>query len=70
MELLKTTHADGFTGDMMLAVPQAYHTAAVAGYPAVAMEPEGGGSIQSMGWTALGCRYWDQDPYTGGAGGS
>lgn len=35
-----------------------------------AMEPEGGGSEETMNWDTMGWGYWGQNPYTGGGGGT
>ncbi len=57
--LLKQTGGDGFNGDTMGYIPRAFWQAAVeAGYP-LALEPEGGGSDESLNWSTLGWGYWN-----------
>lgn len=63
--LLTETGADGFNADSMLDVPRPFWAATGA-----VMEPEGGGSAQTMSWDTMGWGYWGQDPYTGGGGGT
>ena len=54
-ELLRDTGADGFNGDCMAAIPQAFYDAAVRIYKPIAMEGEGGlGSLRSLNWQTLG----------------
>ena len=59
-ELLAETRADGFNGDTMDTVPEEFFTAAEKLGVAAAIEPEGGGSADTMAWTTFGWGYWAQ----------
>ena len=58
--LLKATGGDGFNGDTMFSIPEAFWTAAAVQrkYP-IALEPEDGGSDQGLNWATMGWGYWD-----------
>eukprot|EP01084_Bolivina_argentea_P290185 498392_1 len=62
-KFLNDTGADGFNGDTMGSIPQDFYTYSVSKYNhPIALEPEGGGSLQSMNWDTMGWGYWH--PYT------
>lgn len=58
--LIKAVNADGFNGDTMGSVPEAFWTTSVKiGHP-IAIEPEGGGraSDGNGNWDTMGWGYW------------
>lgn len=58
-ELLLATNADGFNGDTMPSINQSFWNASVSlGHP-LALEPEGGGSLDTLAWTKMGWDYWE-----------
>eukprot|EP01084_Bolivina_argentea_P290183 498388_1 len=62
-QFLNDTGGDGFNGDTMGSVPEEFYTYSRDTYGhTIAIEPEGGGSLQSMNWDTMGWGYWH--PYT------
>jgi iron(II)-dependent oxidoreductase len=53
-QLLATTGADGFNGDTMSLIPEAFYRASVAAGRPAAMQAEDGAKLQSLKWTTLG----------------
>eukprot|EP00486_Rosalina_sp_Unknown_P008782 CAMPEP_0201589924 /NCGR_PEP_ID=MMETSP0190_2-20130828/172184_1 /ASSEMBLY_ACC=CAM_ASM_000263 /TAXON_ID=37353 /ORGANISM="Rosalina sp." /LENGTH=962 /DNA_ID=CAMNT_0048045033 /DNA_START=27 /DNA_END=2915 /DNA_ORIENTATION=+ len=68
-QFLNDTGGDGFNGDTMGSIPEDFYTYSrdKYGHP-IALEPEGGGSLQSMNWDTMGWGYWTPyayKPYVG-----
>eukprot|EP01084_Bolivina_argentea_P150333 262544_1 len=66
---LNDTGGDGFYGDTMSSVPENFYVYSVNTYNhTISIEPEGGGSLQSMNWDTLGRGYWPVTNYNPSAG--
>eukprot|EP01084_Bolivina_argentea_P290193 498408_1 len=63
-QFLNDTGGDGFNGDTMSSVPEEFYTYSVNtyGHP-IAIEPEGGGSLQSLNYDTIGWGYWTETGY-------
>jgi hypothetical protein len=57
-DLCNATDSDGFNGDTMPFVPEDFYLASTAINHPIAIEPEGGGNIESMNWAGMGWGYW------------
>ena len=54
-QFLNETGADGFNGDTMGSIPSSFYTYSRDTYDhPIALEPEGGGSLDSMNWDTMG----------------
>eukprot|EP01084_Bolivina_argentea_P290188 498398_1 len=63
-QFLAETGGDGFNGDTMSSVPSDFYTYSRDKYNhPIAIEPEGGGTLQSMNWDTLGWGYWPENNY-------
>jgi iron(II)-dependent oxidoreductase len=59
--LTNATDTDGFNGDTMKFVSEEFYAASLdVGHP-LAIEPEGGGVVESLGWDTMGWGYWHYD---------
>jgi hypothetical protein len=57
-DLCNVTNSDGFNGDTMPMVPEEFYLASTADHHPIAIEPEGGGDVESMNWATMGWGYW------------
>jgi formylglycine-generating enzyme required for sulfatase activity len=65
-KLLKQTGGDGLNGDTMGFFPQEFFDeSAKLGHP-ISLEPEGGGSDQSLNWETMGWGYWNYPAFPAG----
>ena len=65
--LVRETGADGINGDTLYTIPEAFSDEGVARGQRVALQPELGGSLGSLGWTTLGwgeAGGWSSDALT------
>ena len=53
--------AEFANGDTMGSMPQEFWAQSVAAGAPLALEPEGGGALETVAWTKMGWGYWDGD---------
>lgn len=58
-ELLAAAGWDGFNGDTMWVIPEAFFAASVAAGNPLALQPELGPSFFGLAWSKMGWGYWD-----------
>jgi iron(II)-dependent oxidoreductase len=60
-QLTATIGADFANGDTMGTMPESFWDASIAAGRPLALQPEGGGSIDSLAWDKAGWGYWPND---------
>ena len=61
-ELAAAVGAEFANGDTMALMPSEFWSKSVAAGAPLALEPEGGGVLESVAWTKMGWGYWSPDP--------
>lgn len=62
-ELLAEVQADGFNGDTMHSIPVDFWSQGLADHNPLALEPEGGGQLETLSFSKMGWGYWFSVPY-------